>query len=77
MLNKVKKHLKTFASNNKIPCSHSRCKAAKLILPNVITFKNYIAKVHKIVLRKQTLLALSIFCLLYLVLLILHVLLVY
>jgi len=52
ILNKIKKHLKTFALNNKILCSHSRYKIVKLILPNVMTFKNYIAKVHKIVLRE-------------------------
>jgi len=51
MLNEIEKHLKTFAPDDKIPCLHSRCKAVNLILPNVITFKNHTAKMHKIVLR--------------------------
>ncbi len=51
MLNEIEKHLKTFAPDDKIPCSHSRCKAANLVLPNVMTFKNHTAKMHKIVLR--------------------------
>jgi len=51
MLNEVEKHLKTFAPDDKISCSHSRCKAANLVLSNVMTFKNHTAKVHKIVLR--------------------------
>ncbi len=52
MLNEIKKHLKTFTSDDKISCSHSRCKTVKLILSNVMTFKNHTAKVHKIVLRE-------------------------
>ena len=52
MLNKIEKHLKTFALNDKISCSHSRCKTVKLILSNIMTFKNYTAKVHEIVLRE-------------------------
>ncbi len=51
MLNEIEKHLKTFAPDDKIPCLHSRCKTVNLILPNVITFKNHTAKMHKIVLR--------------------------
>ena len=52
MLNEIEKHLKTFASDDKISCLHSRCKTVKLILSNVMTFKNHTAKVHKIVLRE-------------------------
>ena len=51
MLNEIKKHLKTFVSDDKISCPHPRCKAVKLILLNVMTFKNHTAKVHKIILR--------------------------
>ncbi len=51
MLNEVEKHLKTFASDDKVSCSHPRCKAAKLVLSNVMTFKNHTAKLHKISLR--------------------------
>jgi len=51
MLDEVGKHLKTFAPDDKVPCPHPRCKAAKLVLPNVMTFKNHTAKVHKILLR--------------------------
>ncbi len=52
MLNEIEKHLKTFTSDDKISCLHSRCKTVKLILSNVMTFKNHTAKVHKIVLRE-------------------------
>ncbi len=51
MLDEVGKHLETFAPDDKVPCPHPRCKAANLVLPNVMTFKNHTAKVHKIVLR--------------------------
>jgi len=51
MINEVRKHLERFAPKNQVLYSHSQCKAAELILPNVMAFKNYIAIVHKIFLR--------------------------
>lgn len=51
MMNEVEKHLKKFAQDDKISCSHLKCKAVKLILFNVMTFKSHTAKVHKISLR--------------------------
>ncbi len=51
MRNGVEKRLKKFASDDKVSCSHSKCKAVKLILSSVMAFKNHTVKVHKILLR--------------------------
>lgn len=51
IMNKIKKHLKMFALNDKISCLHLKCKAVKLIMLNIIIFKSYIIKMHKILLR--------------------------
>jgi hypothetical protein len=51
MMNEVGKHLKSFAQEDPVACPHSRCKAAGLILPSVMVFKNHTATVHKIFLR--------------------------
>ena len=51
-MNKIKKHLKKFKLNDQISCSHSRCETVKLILLNIKTFKNYITKMHKIMLHE-------------------------
>jgi len=53
MMNEARKHLKRFAPKNQVSCSHSQCKAAGLVLPSVMAFKNHIAIVHKIFLRAQ------------------------
>ncbi len=52
MLNKIKKHLKTFILDNKILYLYLQYKTVKLILSNIIIFKNYTAKVYKIILYK-------------------------
>ena len=52
MMNEIEKHLKKFASDDKISCSHSSCKIIELILQSVMTFKSHTAKVHKILLRE-------------------------
>ena len=52
MMNEVEKHLKTFASGDQVPCPHPSCKAAGLVLPSVMVFKNHTATVHEIVLRE-------------------------
>lgn len=51
MLNKIEKHLKTFTSDDKISCLHLQCKTVNLILLNIMTFKNFTVKMHKIVLH--------------------------
>jgi len=48
MMNEVGKHLKSFAQEDSVACPHSRCKAAGLILPSVMVFKNPTATVHEI-----------------------------
>lgn len=52
MMNKIDKHLSNFASTNKISCFHSQFKKAKLVLFNVMHFKNYTTIVHKVFLRE-------------------------
>jgi len=51
MMNEVEKHLKRFAPEDQVPCPHPQCKAAGLILPTVMAFKNHTATVHKVFLR--------------------------
>lgn len=51
MMNEVKKHLRKFSPQIQVPCPHPQCKAATLILPNVLAFKAHTASVHKIFLR--------------------------
>ena len=51
MMNEAVKHLKRFASGDEVPCPHPICKAAELVLPSVMVFKNHAATVHKISLR--------------------------
>ncbi len=51
MMDEVERHLKTFASDDPIPCPHPKCKASGLVLPHVRVFKSHTAKVHKILLR--------------------------
>lgn len=51
MMNEIENHLKRFAPANEVPCSHPTCKAAGLVLPSVMVFKNHTATVHKIFLR--------------------------
>lgn len=48
MMDEVERHLKTFASDDPIPCPHPKCKANRLVLPDVRVFKSHTAKVHKI-----------------------------
>ena len=52
MMNEVEKHLKKFASDDKIPCPHPSCKTIELVLQSVMAFKSHTAKVHKILLRE-------------------------
>lgn len=47
MMNEVEKHLKKFASENEVLCPHLKCKAASLVLPVIMAFKNHTSKVHK------------------------------
>ena len=51
MMNEVEKHLKIFAPEDPVLCPHSQCKAAGLVLRNVMDSKNHAATVHKIFLR--------------------------
>lgn len=51
MMNEVGKHLTRFAPEDQVPCPHPICKAAGLVLPSVMAFKNHTAMVHKIFLR--------------------------
>ncbi len=51
MMNEVEKHLKKYAPKDEVPCPHRQCKAAGLVLPSVMGFKNHTATVHKIFLR--------------------------
>ena len=51
MMDEVERHLNGFAPGDPIPCPHPTCKAAGLVLPEVMIFKNHIATVHKIFLR--------------------------
>lgn len=51
MMNEVDKHLKSFTAEDEVPCPHPTCKAAGLVLPSVMVFKNHTATVHKISLR--------------------------
>lgn len=60
MMNKIKRHLKRYTSENKVWCSHSQCKTVRLVLFSVMVFKNHTAKVHKISLHTWFLLVLSL-----------------
>jgi len=51
MMNEAGKHLERFAPEDQVPCPHPQCKAAGLVLPSVMAFKNHTATVHKIFLR--------------------------
>ena len=51
MINEIEKHLKNFASEDFVSCSHSQRKTAELVLRNVMNFKNHTATMHKIFLR--------------------------
>lgn len=51
MMNEVERHLKRFAPTDEVPCSHPQYKAAGLVLPSAMGFKNHTATVHKIFLR--------------------------
>jgi len=51
MMNEARKHLERFGPKDQVPCPHPQCKAARLVLPNVIAFKNHTATEHKIFLR--------------------------
>jgi len=51
MMNEVEKHLKKYAPQDGVPCPHPQCKAAGLVLPSAMAFKNHTATVHKIFLR--------------------------
>ena len=51
MMNEVEKHLIKYAPEDQILCPHLQCKAAGLVLPSVMGFKNHMATVHKIFLR--------------------------
>jgi hypothetical protein len=48
MMNEVEK---MFAPDDKVPCPHPKCKAVKLVMSSIMTFKSHTAKVHKILLR--------------------------
>ena len=45
-MNKVEKHLKKYAPKDEVPYPHPQCKAAGLVLPSGMDFKNYTATVH-------------------------------
>lgn len=51
MMNEVEKHLRKHSPQDPVPCPHPQCKAAGLVLPSVMGFKNHAARVHKIFLR--------------------------
>ena len=51
IMNEMKKHLINYSFKNQILCLHSQCKAAILILLNVMTFKAHTAKMHQIYLQ--------------------------
>ncbi|KAK3170218.1 hypothetical protein OEA41_009604 [Lepraria neglecta] len=51
MMNEVERHLQKFVPEDQVPGPHPTCKAARLVLPSVMAFKNHTATVHKIVLR--------------------------
>jgi len=51
MMNEVEKHLAKYSPQDQVPCSHPQCKAAALVISNVIAFKAHTAKVHQISLR--------------------------
>jgi len=51
MMNEAGKHLERFAPKDQVPCPHPQCRAAGLVLPSVINFKNHTEIVHKIRLR--------------------------
>lgn len=51
MMNEIEKHLQNFASNDLILCFHFQCMINELMFSHVMTFKNHIATVHKIMLR--------------------------
>ena len=51
MMNEVEKHLTKYAPEDQILCPHPQCRAAGLVLPSVMSFKNHTATVHKIFLR--------------------------
>jgi len=47
----VEKHLKKYTPKDQVLCPHPQCKAAGLVLPSVMGFKNHTALVHQIMLR--------------------------
>lgn len=51
MMSEVNRHLKRFAPEDHVPCPHPQYKAAGLVLPTVILFKNHTTTVHQIFLR--------------------------
>lgn len=51
MMNEVGRHLESFAAEDEVPCPHPQCKAAELVLPSLMAFKNHTSTVHKIFLR--------------------------
>ena len=51
MMNEVEKHLKKYTPKDQVLCPHPQCKAAGLVLPSVMGFKNHTALVHNIMLR--------------------------
>ncbi len=53
-MNEVEKHLKKYTTKDQVLCPQAQCKAAGLVPPSVMGFKNHTATVHKIFLRAQT-----------------------
>lgn len=51
VMDEVERHLNRFVPGHTIPRPHPTCKAAGLVLPGVMVFKNRTATVHKIFLR--------------------------
>ena len=51
IINETERYLKRFVPKNQILCPHLQCRAAELILPSIIAFKNYTAILHRILLR--------------------------
>lgn len=51
MMNEVEKHLAYYSPMDQVPCPHPQCKAAVLVLSNVMAFKAHTAKTHQIYLR--------------------------
>ena len=44
-------HLKYEATNKQVICRHPVCKSQRVVLNNVMHFKNHVARVHRIALR--------------------------